>query len=149
MKLSLRHYSLFASGSKSLNRLVLVLLLSLVGQVWAVPDVCSMMNAPTNAPTKETISGSQDSDASPCHSMNKQSVDSSSTQMLDMGCCDSNLGLTSQHQCNCPDSGCSASFTMAVGFTSTAHIVHEPATHYSTIHFLNRVSTSLYRPPIA
>lgn len=145
MKLSLRYCSLFASGSKSLNSLALVLLLSLVGQVWAVPDVCSMMNAPA----KEALPVSQDSDVTPCHSMNKQSVDSSSSQILDTDCCDSNLGLTSQHQCNCPDSGCSASFTMAVGFTSVAHIVHEPAVHYSTIHFLNRISTSLYRPPIA
>lgn len=145
MKFGLHHHSLFSTGNQRLKSLVFVLLLSLVGQVWAVPDVCSMMSLPVN----ETTSVSQDSAVSPCHSMNKQSVDSLFTQMLDTDCCDSNLGLTNQHQCSCPDSGCSASSTMAVGFTNAVHIVHEPAVHYLTIHFLNQISTSLYRPPIA
>lgn len=152
MKFHLQHHSPFSKSRKSLKSLVLILLLSLVGQAWAVPAVCTMADM-TDVEMKKI---------SPCHSMSNKSADASADSM-NMDCCDSGLysGLHSssdsgsntepsnQHNCSCPDSGCSASFTMAVGFSSAAHIVHEQAQHYATIHFLNRVSTSLYRPPIA
>ena len=57
--------------------------------------------------------------------------------------------LISQHDCSCPDSGCATSFTMMIGFTSAVNVVYEQAQYYATRHFANRVSSSLYRPPIA
>lgn len=131
--------------STRIKSLVLVLLLSFVGQAWALSDVCSM---PSMADV--SIADMRMANSSPCHSMNSPSDNVNSSSMA-MDCCDS-ASQTDQampHDCSCPDSGCSASFTMAVGFTSAVHIVHEQAAHYSTIHFLNRISTSLYRPPIA
>lgn len=131
-------------GSKRIKSLVLILLLSLVGQAWAVPAICTMADM-----TNVEMTDASMIESSPCHSMSNQSADSMSIQSMNMDCCDSDSSANNQHDCNCPDSGCASAFTMVVGFTNTAHIVHEQAQHYSTVHFLNRISTSLYRPPIS
>jgi hypothetical protein len=140
--------------SSRIKSLVFILLLSLVGQAWAVSAVCTMTGM-----TNVDMANSEIAERSPCHTMSSLSsddaraevvsADSTAIYSMSMDCCDSSSDTTNQHDCSCPDSGCSATFTMAVGFTSAVHIVHEQAVHYSTIHFLNRISTSLYRPPIA
>ena len=144
MTFNLQRHSPLSMGSKRIKSLVLILLLSLVGQAWAVPAICTMADM-----TNVEMTDASMIESSPCHSMSNQSADSMSIQSMNMDCCDSDSSANNQHDCNCPDSGCASAFTMAVGFTSAAHIVHEQAQHYATVHFLNRISTSLYRPPIA
>lgn len=144
MTFNLQRHSPLSMGSKRIKSLVLILLLSLVGQAWAVPAICTMADM-----TNVEMTDASMIESSPCHSMSNQSADSMSIQSMNMDCCDSDSSANNQHDCNCPDSGCASAFTMVVGFTNTAHIVHEQAQHYSTVHFLNRISTSLYRPPIS
>jgi hypothetical protein len=144
MTFNLQRHSSLSMKSKRIKSLVLILLLSLVGQAWSVPAICTMADM-----TNVEMTDASMIESSPCHSMSKQSADSMSIQSMNMDCCDSNSTVNNQHDCSCPDSSCSASFTMVVSFTSAVYIVHEQAQHYSTAHFLNRISTSLYRPPIS
>lgn len=159
MTFNLQRHSSLSMKSKRIKSLVLILLLSLVGQAWAVPAICTMADMtnvemtdasmPDDSMTDASMIDASMIESSPCHSMSNQSADSMSIQSMNMDCCDSDSSANNQHDCNCPDSGCASAFTMVIGFTNTAHIVHEQAQHYSTIHFLNRISTSLYRPPIS
>lgn len=148
MTFHLQRHSSLSMGSKRIKSLVLILLLSLVGQAWAVPAICTMADM-----TNVEMTDASMIESSPCHSINSPAIDSSLDSALmdsiNIDCCDTDSSANNQHDCSCPDSGCSVSFTMVIGFTSAVHIVHEQAAHYSSIHFLNRISTSLYRPPIA
>lgn len=137
--------------SVSLKSLVLILLLSFIGQAWALPVVCTMSN---NDFTNSEVSNSEilatdvlvdKKSASPCHMMAIASSATSSNAQMD--CCDS--PTMADASCSCPDSGCSASIPFSSENSTSSYSYHEQANYYSQSGFPNQINSALFRPPIA
>lgn len=138
MNLSLRKQSI------SLKSLVLILLLSFIGQAWALPAIC-------------TMSETEVSSASPCHDMmmaagsvilessDITSADIESAEM-NMDCCDP-VAMTDS-SCSCPDNGCSASLSFASQAFTDSFSYNGQVNYYSQSGFPNQINSALFRPPI-
>jgi len=134
MNLSLRQQSI------SLRSLVLTLLLSFIGQAWALPAVCTMSEAEVSS-------------SSPCHDMMMAedsiilaSADIESAEM-NMDCCDP-VAMTDS-SCSCPDNGCSASLSFASQAFPDSFSYNGQVNYYSQSGFPNQINSALFRPPIA
>ncbi len=137
MNLSLRKQSI------SLKSLVLILLLSFIGQAWALPAIC-------------TMSETEVSSASPCHDMMAEgsailaiadiaSADIESAEM-NMDCCDP-VTMTGS-SCSCPDDGCSASLSFASQAFTDSFSYGGQVNYYSQSGFPNQINSAVFRPPI-
>lgn len=144
MKLSLRKQSI------SLKSLVLTLLLSFIGQAWALPDICAMSSSKVSS-SEVSSSGMLAADrviekksASPCHMMTEGSAASLAAQM---DCCESPTKADSS--CTCPDEGCSGSIIFSSQDFASAYSYSGLGNYYSQSGFPNQINSALFRPPIA
>ena len=133
MNLSLRKQSI------SIKSLVLTLLLSFIGQAWALPAICTMSDAEVSS-------------SSPCHDMmmaeglailGSSEIDSTE---IEMDCCDPITMADSS--CSCPDDGCSASFSFSSQDVTDSFSYNEQANYYSQSGFPKQINSALFRPPI-
>ena len=120
--------------SISLRSLVLTLLLSFIGQAWALPTVCNMVET-------------EASNASPCHSMMAEESSTEVKTQLAMDCCDTPTMADSS--CSCPDSGCSASVPVSTQASTSSYSFNEQGNYYSQSGFPSQINSALFRPPIA
>lgn len=152
MKLYLRKPSI------NIKCLAMTLLLSFIGQVLALPDVCTMSNT-TMSNTRVTDSSLSATDfetsldtlehsSSPCHDMNlaQDSALASATHLV-MDCCDSSTLADSS--CACPDGSCSGSVPFFNQGMFSSLNFSEQRNYYSQSGFPNPISSALFRPPIA
>ncbi len=157
MKLYLRKPSI------SIKCLIMTLLLSFIGQVLALPDVCTMSNATLSNTTMsntrvtdsrlsetdfETSLDTLENSSSPCHDMNltQDSALASATHLV-MDCCDSSTLADSS--CACPDGSCSGSVPLFNQGMFSSLNFSEQRNYYSQSGFPNPISSALFRPPIA
>jgi len=129
MNLSLRKQSI------SIKSLVLTLLLSFIGQAWALPAICTMSDA-------------EMSSSSPCHDM--MTVEGSTileSADIEMDCCDPVSMAGSS--CSCPDDGCSASLSFSSQDLTDSFSYNGQANYYSQSGFPKQINSALFRPPIA
>jgi hypothetical protein len=162
MKLYLRKPSI------SIKCLAMTLLLSFIGQVLALPDVCTMSNTTMSNTTMSntTMSNTRVTDSSlsatdfetsldtlehsssPCHDMNlaQDSALASATHLV-MDCCDSSTLADSS--CACPDGSCSGSVPLFNQGMFSSLNFSEQRNYYSQSGFPNPISSALFRPPIA
>ncbi len=154
MNLSLRHQST-SLRSICLKSLVLVLMLSFIGQALAVPVGCVMQSDDVNS-THSVMT----EEVPPCHqsSLPIPAADlAKPDQSESMNCCDSlSSGLqrvdssqTHGHDCSCPDSGCSLLFSLLESVSNNPKILSDSLAIITTIALPKQINSALFRPPIA
>ena len=127
--------------STSIKSLVLTLLLSFIGQAWALPDICAMSS--TDMLAADMII--EKKSASPCHMM---AIEGSAASLeTQMDCCDSPTKADSS--CSCPDEGCSGSILFSSQDFASAYSFSGQGNYYSQSGFPNQINLALFRPPIA
>ncbi|MBL4882307.1 MAG: hypothetical protein JKX82_13540 [Oleispira sp.] len=145
MKLSLRKQSI------SIKSLVLTLLLSFIGQAWALPAVCTMSSSKmSSSEVSSTDMLAADmliekKSASPCHMMAIEGSAASSETQMD--CCDS--AVMAESSCSCPDGGCTGSIPFSSQSFTNAYSFNGQGNYYSQSGFPNQINSALFRPPIA
>ena len=122
--------------STSIKSLVLTLLLSFIGQAWALPDICAMSNNDMAIEKKS---------ASPCHMMGIEGSAAASETQMDG--CDS--PTKADASCSCPDEGCSGSILFSNQDFANAYSFSGQGNYYSQSGFPNQINSALFRPPIA
>jgi hypothetical protein len=140
------------SGQKAIAKhaLVLMLLLSFLGQAFASVSVCVMSidNSKSlllEVPLKVALEAPL-----PCHSIMKEdNVDEVSSSELPsaMDCCDDH-SIAMDHDCGCPDGSCSASMSFSSQEITSSFTYSEQANSYSQLGFPTQISSALFRPPI-
>jgi hypothetical protein len=133
--------------SISIKSLVLILLLSFIGQAWALPAVCTMTKGGMSKavmPAADMVTIERNS-TSPCHMMAIE--DSAASSGAQMDCCDS--PIMSDSSCSCPDDGCSASIPFSTENSTSSCLHSGQANYYSQSGFPNQINSALFRPPIA
>jgi hypothetical protein len=136
------------------HALVLMLLLSFLGQAFASVSVCVMSidNSKSlllEVPLKVALEAPLEAPL-PCHSiMTEDNVDEASSSELPsaMDCCDDH-SIAMDHDCGCPDGSCSASMSFSSQEITSSFTYSEQANSYSQLGFPTQISSALFRPPI-
>ena len=130
--------------------LVLVVLLSLVGQAFATTSVCLMNMTPASSEAAKSSQSSMAEDinmASPCHKM----MNTNSSVLMD--CCeqssDSDSSLANNDHCACPDGSSSLSLLLPFSAVKDSALVADGTISHFTSRFISQISSALFRPPIA
>lgn len=154
MNLSLRHQSISLRRT-CLKSLILVLMLSFIGQALALPVGCVMQ--PDDVNSANSVMAEE---LPPCHqsSLPIAAADRvTPDQSESMSCCDSlssgiqgvDSSQTHGHDCSCPDSGCSLLFSLLESVSHNQKILSDSLAIITTIALPKQINSALFRPPIA
>lgn len=126
--------------------LVLVMLLSFLGQAFASASDCM---SPKDKGGSENTSASleRNSDAqSPCHQVMSE-VKADIDMSMAMDCCDQETA-TLDHSCSCPDGGCTGSLSFLPHASSSTRFMSEAPAIFKPQRFSSQIDSALFRPPI-
>ena len=129
--------STFRTSHISKQALVLMLLLSFLGQAFASASVCAMSMENSDLIVAES---SEMNTSLPCH---QQMIETETT----MECCDEG-SMTMDHSCSCPDGGCAGSISFISNVSSNSSFNHNAVSSFITPRFTSQIDSALFRPPI-
>lgn len=138
--------SLFSTNSISRQVLVLVMLLSFLGQAFASSSACVTTGLEISLEGKSTGLESREMMAAPCH-QGMASMDVDTEMNLAMDCCDQD-SMAIDHSCSCPDGGCAGSLSFISHISTSSLFISEVSAIFKLNRFASQIDSALFRPPI-
>ena len=122
--------------------LVLVMLLSFLGQAFASSSAC----VTSGLESKTTGSENREMMAAPCH-QEMASMDVDTEMNMTMDCCDQDT-MAMDHNCSCPDGGCAGSLSFISHISTSSLFISEVSAIFQLHRFASQIDSALFRPPI-
>ena len=135
--------STFTASRISKQALVLMLLLSFLGQAFASVSVCAMSMVSSDVMIVEAseVTSSLLDGSLPCQ---QQMIETETV----MDCCDEG-SVMMDHSCSCPDGGCAGSISFISNASNSPSFNHDAINSFITARFSSQINSALFRPPIA
>lgn len=126
--------------------LVLVMLLSFLGQAFASASVCMSPDDKRGSESRSVSLERSHAAQLPCHQMMSEEKVNNSMSMA-MDCCDQEVGSL-DHSCSCPDGGCTGSLSFLSYAPSSTRFMSDIPAIFKPQRFSSQVDSALFRPPI-